>query len=56
MPRTPLNLLKINPHPKVGANARGDSDYSVERKVCYLGLKEDASVSKIVGIVQFAAL
>ncbi len=29
---------KINPHPKVGANARGDSDYSVESRVCYLGL------------------
>ena len=47
---------KINPYPKVGANARGDNGYSVERKVCYLGLREDASVSKIVGIVQFAVL
>ena len=43
---------KINPHQKVGANARGDNDYGVEKKVCYLGLREDASVlSKIVGIV-----
>ena len=46
---------KINPHPKVGANARGDND-GVERKVCYLGLREDASVSKIVGTVQFVVL
>ena len=47
---------KINPHPKVGANARGDNDCGVERRVCYLGLREDASVSKIVGTVQFVVL
>ena len=46
----------MNPYPKVGANARGDNDYGVERKVCYLGLREDASVSKIVGTVQFVVL
>ena len=44
------------PRPQGGAVARGDRGYNVERKVCYLGLREDASVSNIVGIVQFVVL